>query len=122
MTPEERQSIAEEQKKEQLYTALDMFWNGKIPGLNNQKTNRNWFNFPIWNATKQNRLINSIDKVDFQEAWKNKNIIRIEILNIEHPIYYIGLQELVSNKETAALYKDLEDLKYLKRLDDSKRE
>ncbi len=60
-------------------------------------------------------LINKIDGVQFEEAWLNKKTTHIRIREETLPIHFIGLDQLIRNKETVKRYKDLEDLKYLKR-------
>lgn len=37
------------------------------------------------------------------------------MLDKNTPLYFIGLEELIKNKETLKRFKDLEDLKYLKK-------
>ena len=59
-------------------------------------------------------LINSIDAVSFKEAWNSRIEEEIEIEGKNCQVYYIGLEELIRNKEAVRRNKDLEDLKYLK--------
>ena len=58
-------------------------------------------------------LLNTIDLVFFQEAWLNKTTSSVEILGQKTPVNFIGLDELIKNKEAIKRPKDLEDLKYL---------
>lgn len=59
-------------------------------------------------------LINRIDGVTFDEAWKSRIEDEIEWENQRISVFYIGLSELIKNKESIRRGKDLEDLKYLK--------
>lgn len=58
-------------------------------------------------------LINGIDSVSFDEAWKSRIDNEIEWKKQQIFVYYIGLNELIKNKESIRRGKDLENLKYL---------
>ena len=58
-------------------------------------------------------LITSIDAVTFKEAWENRLIEKVTIDDKEYPIYFIGLDQLIRNKEKVKRNKDMMDLKYL---------
>jgi hypothetical protein len=99
-----------------LWNALLEFWDDDIPIIKSQ----NEFNksgVVVQFGLPPNRidLINVIEGVDFNEVWENKTI---EILDLGNgatlEIYLIGIKELIKNKEAAARFKDLEDLKFLK--------
>ncbi len=97
-----------------LYKALKEFWGGDIPGLND------WRELLQEGAVIQfgappNRidLINSIDGVEFEEAWKTKVQESIDFKGKKCVVYFIGLEALIKNKKAAGRYKDLEDLKFL---------
>jgi len=101
-----------------LYHALDEFWEGSIPGIDSLeflgiKGQVIQFGIP------PNRidLINEIDGVEFDEAWSNKKIAIIDHPDGELRIYLIGLNELIKNKAESRRAKDLDDLRYLNRLD-----
>lgn len=98
-----------------LYDVLNHFWGGDIPGLRSSgellsKGTILQFGVP------PNRidLINSIDAVSFKEAWDSRIEEGIEIERGKYQVHYIGLEELIRNKEAVRRYKDLEDLRYLK--------
>ena len=59
-------------------------------------------------------VITSIDGVDFQDAYPNKNVIKVDGLSV----CFIGLEELKTNKKASGRGKDLEDLKQLNRNDE----
>ncbi len=58
-------------------------------------------------------LINQIEGVSFDEAWKNKKVETLKIKSEEMPIYIIGLEQLIQNKRMMKRYKDLDDLQFL---------
>jgi hypothetical protein len=63
-------------------------------------------------------IINQIESVTFADCWKNKKTERITYNKKSIPVYFIGLAELIKNKESLKRHKDLEDLKYLKKIAD----
>jgi len=99
-----------------LYDVLNDFWGEEIPGVSSSgellsKGTILQFGVP------PNRidLINSIDAVSFKEAWNSRVKEEIETKEGGYQVHYIGLEELIRNKEEAVRrYKDLEDLRYLK--------
>ena len=102
-----------------LYEALDEFWQGDIPGIDSLEE----FLEPgiiLQFGVPPNRLdlLNTIDGVSFQEAWPNKTTVSIQIKDSNVPVYFIGLNDLIRNKEALGRYKDLEDLKYLRKARD----
>ena len=103
-----------EKNTERLYDALDQFWEGNIPGIGNSRELMEpgmIFQFGI----QPNRidLVNQIDGVTFDEAWANRTQITIRVSGKTIPIFFIGLEQLIKNKESIKRPKDLEDLKYL---------
>lgn len=99
-----------------LYDALREFWAGDIPGV---KSFEEFLEIGaiIQFGASPNRidLINSIAGVDFQEAWDNKVEEKLSIKGRNVPVYLIGLEELIKNKESLGRFKDLDDLRYLKK-------
>jgi len=57
-------------------------------------------------------VINEIDGISFEEAYPNKLIIDVEGL----PVNYIGLDDLIKNKETSGRSRDLSDVNELTKL------
>jgi hypothetical protein len=100
-----------------LYDTLTVFWEGSIPGLNNKEELLEpgvimQFGVP------PNRidLINKIENVSFKEVWEYKVTEKI-IINAQSVfVYFIGLHQLIRNKESLERPKDLEDLKYLRKI------
>jgi len=99
-----------------LYEALTEFWEGTIPGLQWQEE---LFKpgVIIQFGVPPNRidLINKIEEVTFNEAWEGKVTDTIRLKTRTFTIYFIGLNQLIKNKESLKRPKDMEDLKYLKK-------
>ena len=106
MTPEERQDIALELRK-RVY--------GKRSPDIRKVHRRKWRLLTFARPPNRLDLLNTIDGVSFQEAWSNKTTVHIRVQDNEVPVYFIGLDDLIRNKETLGRYKDLEDLKYLRK-------
>jgi predicted nucleotidyltransferase len=99
-----------------LYRALDEFWGGDIPGINTfEELMESGTILQFGVPPNRIDLINSIDGVTFGDVWTGRTTERIEILGQTIPVHFIGLEELIMNKEKIRRPKDLEDLKYLKK-------
>ncbi|MBN2105272.1 hypothetical protein JW835_14640 [bacterium] len=61
-------------------------------------------------------LINQISDMEFHEAWESAACKKINTGQGFIPIYYMDLKHLIANKEAAGRDKDLDDLKYLRKL------
>ena len=104
-----------------LFKVLEEFWKGEIPGISKVGELLEP-EIIIQFGTPPNRidLMNKIDAVTFQAAWLNKTTVDLEIKEQKVPVYLIGLDELIINKEALKRYKDLEDLKYLRKAREEK--
>jgi len=99
---------------EKLYRTLLQFWGGSIPGLENpQELLEPDAVFQFGVPPNRLDLLNDIEAITFDQAWKDKTVesVRIDHKNIR--IYFISLNHLIENKQKVARPKDLEDLKYL---------
>jgi predicted nucleotidyltransferase len=106
---------------EALYAALKDFWEGKIPGVDNHtEFLQKGVIFQFGHPPNRIDLINNISGVIFEKAWPNRTLEEVEIKNQKYFVCYIGLEDLIKNKQNANRYKDLEDLKYLTALDKKK--
>lgn len=105
-----------------LFKVLKEFWKGDIPGINKVEELLE-AEIIIQFGTPPNRidLLSKIDAVTFQEAWLNRTTVHLELEGEKVPVYFIGLDELIVNKEALKRYKDLEDLKYLRRAREEKK-
>ena len=107
------ESVPDNVKK--LFSALNEFWEGEIPGLNNIDELLE-IGVILQFGVPPNRLdlINKIEKVSFNDAWEGKVSEEITINDQTVAVYFLGLEQLIKNKEALERPKDLEDLKYLK--------
>ena len=102
---------------EKLWEALDHYWAGEMPGLKSAE------GLLIIGATVQygvppNQIVlyNSLTNVSFDEAWEAKVDESIRIRGKKYPIYFVGLEDLITNKTALKRDIDMEDLKYLSAL------
>lgn len=100
-----------------LFETLLEFWDGDIPGIES-KDELKTPGYIIQFGSPPNRidLMNSIDGVDFDEAWKKSKTEQIEVSGNVVPVYYLGLEHLIKNKKASGRDKDLDDLSYLKKI------
>ncbi len=101
---------------EALHQALVKFWSGHVPGLETAAELRE-AGVILQFGVPPNRidLLNQVDGLSFADAWRNRITAMIKGDEGETPVYYLGLKELVRNKQAAARPKDLDDIKYLRR-------
>jgi len=105
-----------------LYAALNEFWENNIPGIEDAAElleSGSIVQFGV--APNRIDLINKIDGVQFEEAWLNKETSTMVVKKERLPIHFIGLNQLINNKEAVGRYKDLEDLQYLKKAQERKK-
>jgi hypothetical protein len=97
-----------------LFSALLEFWQGTIPGIK-KVDDLIGKDVIIQFGIIPNRidLVSWIDAVEFKEVWGNRLEEKISINNKEYPLYFIGLDQLIKNKESVKRDKDLMDVKYL---------
>jgi predicted nucleotidyltransferase len=99
-----------------LYNTLEEFWGGDIPGVNSvEELMESGTILQFGVPPNRIDLINRIDGVTFEESWAGKTTTNVEISGKSIPVYFIGLAQLIANKESIGRPKDLEDLKYLKK-------
>lgn len=100
-----------------LYQALQEFWGGNIPGVEDiSELTKPGMIFMFGVPPNRIDLLNNITNVTFQQAWPSRKTDHMLIENKNVPIYFIGLDELIKNKESLGRPRDLEDLKYLKKM------
>jgi len=93
-----------------LYKALKEFWQNNIPGINNKdELSKKGMIFQFGIPPNRIDLINDIDGIVFDNAWKNREIVSLNKIDI----YYMGLTDLIFNKKRVKRPKDLDDLKFL---------
>jgi hypothetical protein len=98
-----------------LFEVLKEFWGGQIPGIETVEELREE-GVIIQFGRPPNRidLLNRIDGVTFDQAWPHRATELLRTPAGEFTLHYVGLTELIRNKETCARPKDLEDLKFLR--------
>jgi hypothetical protein len=99
---------------DRVFAALDEFWDGDVPGLEGpQDLSPEGTIIQFGLPPNRIDLINSIDGVEFAEAWPG----RVEAILVtpegDVPMSFIGLEALAKNKEATGRPKDLDDLSYL---------
>lgn len=104
-----------EENIQKLFSTLNEFWDNDIPGIDSIN-DLNKVGIVIQFGIPPNRidLLNSIEGIEFEEAWKNRKNVILAINNRKFKIHYIGLKELVRNKEATGRFKDKDDLNFLK--------
>ena len=101
-----------------LYQGLQDFWGGTVPGIERPEEL-----LPegrvVQFGVPPNRidLINSIDGVDFASAWRNRVIEHVVMKKKRIEIYFIGLKQLIQNKQTVGRPQDLADLEFLRKIE-----
>lgn len=112
---------ASETNSKKLYKVLLEFWEGNIPEVENEKELQEP-GLIIQFGIPPNRidLLNQIEGLQFREVWDNKTEIEIKVDGNKISIYFIGIDQLIKNKELLKRSKDLEDLKYLRRVGSKK--
>jgi hypothetical protein len=99
-----------------LFRALDEFWKGDIPGVDTpEELMESGIILQFGVPPNRIDLVNRIEGVSFDEAWRNKATTHMDIQDQTISIHFIGLDELIRNKEALRRHKDLEDLKYLRK-------
>jgi hypothetical protein len=58
-------------------------------------------------------LINSIEAINFSNAWDNKLSFNVDYKKGKIIVYYIGLDDLIKNKSAVKRNKDKDDLRFL---------
>jgi hypothetical protein len=100
----------------QLFEALRDFWQGSVPGVAGpiELTQPGTI---IQFGVPPNRidLINQISGVEFSEAWPNRLAVNVTAAGSDIVVPYIGLRDLILNKQASARPKDLDDLLFLER-------
>jgi hypothetical protein len=107
------ESTAENARK--LYDALNDFWEGSIPSVQSTK-DLIVPNLIIQFGVPPNRidLVSAITGVPFKKAWTSRSTEKLKIRRRTCSVHFIGLAQLIKNKEAIKRNRDLEDLKYLK--------
>jgi hypothetical protein len=100
-----------------LFEALRVFWSGNIPGVERAaEFQEEGVIIQFGRPPNRIDLLNRIDGVPFADAWKTRVTVSVQTSAGEVPLFYLGLAELIRNKEASARPKDQEDLAFLRQL------
>lgn len=104
------------QNIQRVYDTLLEFWEGDIPGLQ-EKGELEQVGSVFQFGVPPNRidLLNHVDGVSFDQAWKHRETDQVGFRGRAVSVYFVGLEDLIRNKERMDRPKDQEDLKYLRR-------
>jgi hypothetical protein len=110
------------QNSNHLFGALKEFWEEDVPGINaaaDLEESGAIFQFGV--PPNRIDLINQIDGVTFKQAWDGREKTALEYSARVIDIYIIGLDQLIRNKESIKRNKDLDDLKYLRAVQEERK-
>ncbi len=97
-----------------LYTTLQEFWNSNIPGINSKdELMKEGMVFQFGVPPNRIDLINKIEKVNFDAAWKNRKDVSLIHKRKTFKLHYIGLSQLIKNKKAVNRFRDKDDLEFL---------
>ncbi len=83
-----------------LFQALLLFWSGNIPGIQRvEELQEEGVIIQFGRPPNRIDLLNRIDGVDFEQAWKSRTTVTVQNSAEEFPLHYIGLADLIRNKE-----------------------
>jgi len=98
-----------------IFTALDEFWGGEIPGIGTEaELMKKGIVFQFGVPPNRMDLLNVIDGVRFDTAWKGKQRKVVWLQKTSVVVYYIGIVELIRNKRAVDRNKDKDDLRFLR--------
>jgi len=104
----------EPQNAVSLFKALEEFWQGEIPELEGpSELEKRGVIFQFGVPPNRIDLLNDIDGVDFESAWRRRTRVLLESQKGNVPFNYIGLEDLIQNKRASGRPKDQEDLPFL---------
>jgi hypothetical protein len=106
----------EPSNSERLYSALAEFWHGSVPGLEEfRELTEDGLILQFGMPPNRIDLLNRIDGVAFADAWRGRTVVDLQTGEGRVPVNYLGLEELILNKERVGRPKDLDDLRFLRK-------
>jgi predicted nucleotidyltransferase len=97
-----------------LFKALEEFWHGEVPELEGpSELEKRGVIFQFGVPPNRIDLLNDIDGVDFDSAWRRRTRVLLESQKERVPFSYISLEDLIQNKRASGRPKDQEDLPFL---------
>ncbi len=105
-----------DQNADLLYKALFEFWGGSVPGIQSAgELRENGLILQFGRPPNRIDLMNLISGVTFDEAWQGrKEAVVVCQGRDDIPVFYIGRQHLLKNKEATSRPKDRDDIPYLR--------
>lgn len=102
---------------QRLFRALNEFWDGDVPGVSEaEELTTAGLILQFGRPPNRIDLLNRIEGVSFEAAWSGRRKVLLESETDAVPTYYIGLDQLIANKESAGRSKDRDDLTYLRQI------
>ena len=101
-----------------LFLALQEFWGGPVPAIAEaSELEQDGMVFQFGRPPNRIDLLSRVAGIEFESAWASRLGAELLLGNGEsREIPYLGLAEFVASKEAAGRPKDLEDVRYLRRL------
>jgi hypothetical protein len=97
-----------------LFAALLEFWSGNVPGIQSpEELAEPGVIVQFGRPPNRIDLLNRIDAVAFEDAWRDKLALRIACAPSHIPLLMLDLQNLLRNKRASGRPKDLDDLRVL---------
>ncbi len=97
-----------------IFAALREFWRGTVPGIQSaEELAEPGVIIQFGRPPNRIDLLNRIDGVAFEDAWRSRLKVRILSPDLEFPLFMIGFDNLVRNKRASSRPKDLDDLRAL---------
>ena len=102
---------------QRLFQALIDFWDGDIPSVSApEELTKAGLILQFGRPPNRIDLLSRIEGISFEEAWSERREVLLVSESDAVPTYYIGLEQLITNKESAGRPRDRDDLKYLKQI------
>lgn len=99
-----------------LFQAFEEFWNGDIPGIGNpDELQEDDMTLQFGRPPNRIDLISELSAVEFSEAWSDRTTAVMDVNGTVVQAHFIGINQLIANKESVGRPKDLDDLRFLRR-------
>lgn len=103
-----------EQNVNNLFIALNQFWGGNIPGIENQKgLLEKGIIFQFGVPPNRIDLMNDIGNINFNDIWESREKAYFKKDKKKITLNFISLEFLIKNKRNMNRPRDQEDLKFL---------
>ncbi len=100
-----------------LFSALTRFWGGDVPDMSGHtELMEPGMIIQFGRPPHRIDLLNHIDGVEFEEAYRICTIVELAFDSMNIPLRYLSLEHLIRNKAASGRPKDIEDLRYLRKL------